>query len=390
MNNSLKIYMLALISFLVGTSQFSIVGMLDQVAASASVSVSTAGQLITVFALGNAVGTPLIMIVTAKMNQRNQLLMALGIIVLGIAFMLVLPGFGFLMVSRVIIGIGTGVFVVSAYAIAAKLASPGRQGGAMSTVAMGYSSSLVFGVPIGRIVAASYDWKSIFWAIGILSLLAVFVVASTIPSLIGDSAVPLRNRFSHLKNPRITITLAVTFFVFINYSVINTYIAPYLTSALPTMTDQISFILLAMGIASLVGSRLGGFMADRLGTIRTISMSMVVQIVALVLLAINPGWIVVTIPLLMIWEIACWTFGPTQNLNLVSLAPEASGILLSLNSSFVQLGFAAGAGIGGVTVGIWSIMDITWVSSITVLIAAVLSMITARLSRSFSKKLMIK
>lgn len=278
------------------------------------------------------------MIATAKMNQRNQLLMALGIIILGITSMLALPGFGFLMASRVIIGIGTGVFVVSAYAIAAKLASPGRQGGAMSTIAMGYSSSLVFGVPIGRIVAASYDWKSILWAIGILSLLAVFTVASTIPPLKGDLAVPLRNRFSHLKNPRIMITLAVTFFVFMNYSVINTYITPYLTSALPTMTDEISVILLMMGLASLVGSRLGGFMADRLGILRTISISMVVQIVALVFLNINPGWVIVTIPLLMIWEIACWTFGPTQNFNLISLAPEASGVLLSLNSSFVQLG----------------------------------------------------
>jgi DHA1 family putative efflux transporter-like MFS transporter len=385
LKNNLKKYMLALISFLVGTSQFSIVGMLDQVAASTSVSVSTAGQLVTVFALGNAIGTPLIMVVTAKMNQRRQLLMSLGIIILGIAAMLTLPGFGFLMASRIIIGVGTGVFVVSAYAIAAKLVARGRQGGAMSTVAMGYSSSLVFGVPIGRIIAASYDWKAIFWAIGILSLLAVFAVSSTIPALEGESAVPLSKRFAHLKNPKITMTLGVTLFVFINYSVINTYITPYLASTLPKMKGEISVILLAMGVASLIGSRLGGFLADRFGTARTILSSMVVQILALLLLSIQPGWAAVTIPVLMIWEIGCWTFGPTQNFNLVSLAPEASGILLSLNSSFVQLGFAAGAGIGGITVGSLSIKDITWISAIAVLAAWMISFIASRLSRSVSK-----
>ncbi|WP_019911007.1 MFS transporter [Paenibacillus sp. HW567] len=378
MKNALKIYMLALISFLVGTSQFSIVGMLDKVAEAASVSVSTAGQLVTVFAIGNAIGSPLIIVATAKMNQRNQLLMALGIIVLGIASMLALPGFGFLMASRIITGAGTGVFVVSAYAIAAKLASPGRQGGAMSTVAMGYSSSLVFGVPIGRIVAVSHDWRTIFWAIGILSLLAIFTVARTIPALGGEVAIPLSKRFAHLKNPKVTVTLGITFFIFINYSIINTYITPYLASALPEMKERISAILLAMGIASLIGSRLGGFLADRFGTNRTIRASMTVQIVALLLLALNPGWTFATILLLMLWEIACWTFGPTQNYNLMSLAPEASGILLSLNSSFVQLGFAAGAGIGGITTSGLSVMDITWISAIAVLIAGGVSQYVSR------------
>lgn len=122
--------------------------MLNQVAASTSVLVFTAGQLVTVFALGTAIGTPLIMVANAKMNQLRQLLMSLGIIIFGIAAMLTLPAFGFLMASRIVIGVGTGVFVVSVYAIAAKLAVRGRQGGAMSTVAMRYSSSLVFGFPL--------------------------------------------------------------------------------------------------------------------------------------------------------------------------------------------------------------------------------------------------
>lgn len=124
MKNTWKIYMLTLISFVVGTSQFVIVGTLDQVAASVDVSVATAGQLITVFALGNAIGTPIVMVATSKMDQRKQLLLALAIILLGVIGVIALPGFGLLMASRVLLGIGTGVFVVTAYGIAAKLAAP--------------------------------------------------------------------------------------------------------------------------------------------------------------------------------------------------------------------------------------------------------------------------
>lgn len=378
--------MLTLISFVVGTSQFVIVGTLDKVAASVDVSVATAGQLITVFALGNAIGTPLVMVATSKMDQRKQLLLALAIILLGIIGVIALPGFGLLMASRVLLGIGTGVFVVTAYGIAAKLAAPGRQGGAMANVVMGYSSSLVFGVPLGRMIASSYDWKVIFWGIGLFSLLAIFAVARTIPVMESEAAVSLSKRLALLKNPRVALTLGVTFFVFISYSMLNTYITPFLTAVMPTMKEKLSMILLAMGIASLIGSKVGGLLADRIGIVRTLVGSMAVHIISLVLLSTVSGfgWVMVTLPLLMIWEIAAWTFGPTQNFNLISLTPQASSIVLSLNSSFVQLGFAAGAGIGGIVAGRSSILEISWVGATSVVIALLIGVFSFRRSRELS------
>jgi DHA1 family putative efflux transporter-like MFS transporter len=378
--------MLTLISFVVGTSQFVIVGTLDKVAASVDVSVATAGQLITVFALGNAIGTPLVMVATSKMDQRKQLVLALAIILLGIIGVIALPGFGLLMASRVLLGIGTGVFVVTAYGIAAKLAAPGRQGGAMANVAMGYSSSLVFGVPLGRMIASSYDWKVIFWGIGLFSLLAIFAVVRTIPVMEGEAAVSLGKRLALLKNPRVALTLSVTFFVFISYSMLNTYITPFLTAVLPTIKEKLSMILLAMGIASLIGSKVGGLLADRIGIIRTLVGSMAVHIISLVLLSTvsGLGWVMVSLLLLLIWEFAAWSFGPTQNFNLVSLTPEASSIVLSLNSSFVQLGFAAGAGIGGIVAGRSSILEISWIGATSVVIALLVGVFSFRRSRELS------
>jgi DHA1 family putative efflux transporter-like MFS transporter len=370
MNNTWKIYMLTLISFLVGTSQFVIVGILDKVAASVGVSVSTAGQLITAFSLANAIGTPVVMVATAKMDQRKQLLLALAILLLGIVTTLALPGFGFLMAARVVLGVGTGVFIVTAYSTAAKLAPPGRQGGAMSNVAMGFSASLVFGVPIGRIVAATYDWKAIFWGLGLFILLAIFAVARTIPATEGEAPLPLGKQFALLKKPKIAVALGVTFFVFISYSVVNTYITPFLNSVMPLSDREVSVVLFALGIASLIGSKLGGFLADRIGTDRTLVSSMAIQVFALALVSTVSGSVIVTIALFMLWTIAAWTFGPTQSYNLASLAPEASGIMLSLNSSFVQLGFAVGAGIGGIAVGGGAMLAISWIGAASVAFAA--------------------
>lgn len=386
MNNTWKIYMLSLISFLVGTSQFVISGILDQVAASVGVSVSGAGQLITVFALATAIGTPIFIVATAKIDRRKQLLLALGIIILGVISTLALPGFGFLMISRAILGVGSGVFVVTAYSVAAKLAPAGRQAGAMSNISLGYSVSLVLGVPIGRMIASAYDWKVIFWGIGFFTLLGIFAIARVIPSMEGETPIPLGKQLALLKNPKVAFALGVSLFVFIGYSVVNTYITPFLTSAISISGGGVSVILFALGIASLFGSKLGGFLADRIGTTRTLIGSMVVQALSLALVSALSGFAVVVISLLMIWAIGAWTFGPTQNFNLLSIAPEASGIMLSLNSTFVQLGFAAGAGIGGIAVGGSSILAICWIGTAAVAVAFFITVASFGLTRSLSSE----
>lgn len=386
MNNTWKIYMLTLISFLVGTSQFVISGILDKVASSAGVSVSAAGQLITVFALANAIGTPLFMLATAKMDRRNQLLLALVIIFLGSVSTLALPGFDFLMVSRIILGVGTGIFVVTSYSTAANLALPGRQAGAMSNIALGYSVSLVLGVPIGRVIASAYDWKVIFWGIGIFTLLGFIAIAITIPSMQSEAPIPLGEQLALLKNPKVAFALGVSLFVFIGYSVVNTYITPFLTSAISISGRGVSVILFALGIASLFGSKLGGFLADRIGTTRTLISSIVVQTLSLAMVSVLSGFAVVVIMLLMIWSVAVWMFGPTQNFNLLSIAPEASGIMLSLNSTFVQLGFAAGAGFGGIAVGGSSILAICWIGTAAVAVSLFITVASLGLTRSLSSE----
>lgn len=371
-NNNWKIYMLTVISFIVGTTQFCIVGMLDKIAASVGISVSTAGQLVTVYALANAIGTPIVVVAISKMNQRKKLLLSLSIIISGIAIMLVLPGFTSLLVARMVLGIGAGVFIVNAYGTATKLAEAGRQGSAMSNVAIGFSSSLVFGVPLGRMIEGAYGWKSIFLIIEILCLISLFIIKKSIPAFEGESSIPLKDRFTLLKNPKIALMLSVTLFVFIGFSIIDTYITPFLLFDMPNMESKISIILMVLGVGSLIGSKLGGVLADKIGIAKTIFASIIIQGIALILVSLTPGWIGGGIALLMIWECACWTFGPTQNFNMVSLSPEVSSIALSLNSTFVQIGFSLGSGIGGAIIGRWSVMSITWVSAISALVAVVI------------------
>jgi len=369
MSNQQKIYLLAFISFLVGTSQFIIVGVLDQIAVSLEISLSKAGQLVSVYALSSAIGAPLIMMATAKMSQRAQLLLSLIIFSLGIFAMLVFKSYLLIVISRMVVGAGAGVFVVIAYGTSAKLAEKGKQGAAMSNIAMGFSLALVLGIPLGRLIAAYSQWQTIFWIIGILSLLCLVVVERNIPKTLCEPPIALRTQLLYFKQPKILSALGITFLFFISYSLINTYIMPLLFSIRTISEHEISTILFALGIASFIGSKVAGFLADRIGIAPALLRSMLLYTIALVLLCFTSHSLILTSLLLFIWMSAAWTFGPTQSIRLASIAPEASGILLSLNSSFVQFGFAIGAAVGGIGIAHLPILALYAIATFFILMA---------------------
>lgn len=372
MTNLLKIYLLAFISFLVGTSQFIIVGILDQIANSLSISLSSAGQLVGVYALASAIGTPLVIMVISKMDQRTQLLYSLVVFNIGNFAIPIFHSYFFIVLSRIIVGIGAGVFVVTAYSMSAKLAEKGKQGTAMSNIAIGFSLSLVLGVPLGRIITTLVNWQTIFWLIGILSLLFLFIAAKSLPKTTEEPPVALHSQLILLKQPKIIFALGITFLFFISFSLINTYITLLLFSIKPLSDHEMSTILFALGIASFIGSKLAGFLADHIGIIRTLFGSMSLHLAMLLALLLVSHSILLTSIVLFTWVLASWIFGPTQSFNLASIAPHSSNVLLSLNSSFVQLGFAVGAGIGGITITYFHILTLSYVGILCVISAIVM------------------
>ncbi|MFS0838550.1 MFS transporter [Paenibacillus sp. 1P03SA] len=377
-----KIYMLALISFLVGTSEYIIAGILDKIAASLDISLVAAGQLITVFSLVYGLGTPLLIALTARWERRNLLICSLGLFVVANVLAYILPGFAAFVGARVLMALGAGVVVVTALTLAAKIAPSGKQASAIATVIMGFTASLIVGVPLGRLVAAAYDWKTVFAGIGALGLLAMFILSVTIPKTEGDAPVPLREQLALLKKPRILLALSVSFFWLGGYSIAYTYISPYLLTITGMNEKTLGAALLAFGIASLAGSKVGGYSADKRGVFRTLMAGMTLHVITLILLSLAAHTPVVVFALLILWSFAAWSSGPTQQYNLVTMAPESSGIMLSLNNSVMQLSMAAGAGIGGIIVGSVSLHAVTWIGASGVAAAIVINYVSFKLSNA--------
>ncbi|MBJ6359748.1 MFS transporter [Paenibacillus sp. GCM10012307] len=383
MRNSWKIYILAIVSFLVGTSEFVIAGILDMLASDIGVSVAAAGQLITVYSLAYAIGTPILIALTAKMDRRKLMLSALALFFVGNLITVSTTGYSMLMGARIILAISTGVFMVVALTMAAKLSYPNRQGSAIAKIILGFNLALILGVPLGRIIAGSYDWQIIFTGIGVLSLIAMLVLLPTIPKSEGEAPVPIREQLALFKNPRITVTLSISFFWILGYTILYTYITPFLLDITGMSERMVNIGLFTFGLASLIGSQVGGYGADKWGIPRTMIGGLLFHAGILFLLAAFSHSSIIVLPLLMLWSFFAWSTGPVQQVYLIGMAPQASGIILSLNNSIVQLGIALGAVIGGIVVENISLTATGWIGGVGVaigLIPAIFSLTMRRKS----------
>jgi len=387
--SSWKVYLLAIVSFLVGTSEYVISGILDKISDTLGISITSAGQFVTIFSFVYAICTPILMALTAKIERQKLLVGALGIFVLANMMSFVLPGFGLFVLSRVLMALGAGMVVVTALDIAAKIAPEGKQASSIATVVMGFTTSLIIGVPLGRIIAEAYGWKSVFGFIAITGLLAIFVLYRTIPRVIGDAPVPLTKQLALLKNKKVALGLSITFFWLGGYSIAYTYISPYLLNVAGLHEEVLSGVLLAFGLASLIGSKFGGYSTDKWGVSFTLIGGMLLHIAAFLLLSVtvglNSSWGIV-VGVLVLWSFAAWSSGPTQQYNLIRIEPNYSGIMLGLNQSTMQLSMAAGAGIGGLAVDRISLSSITWFGTIGVAIAVAASLVLFSWIRQEARK----
>ncbi|CUB14756.1 Purine efflux pump PbuE [Bacillus safensis] len=391
MKNKAVVYLLALAAFLIGTIEYIITGIIQMVADDLQVTTSAAGLLVTSLALSAAIGTPIVIALTINIDRRKILSWMLIIFTLSNIITSVSHSFEMVLMTRVLQGISGGTAIVVAMAVATRLVEREKRGTAIGIILMGLSSSLVLGVPIGTFLSSMMGWKALFAAIGLITLIPLIVVYRRIPSMKEQETVTLGMQLSILKDKRILLAVAVTLFYVGGYSTLFTYLTPFLQESANLSITEISGILLLAGICSFLGSSLGGVAADKKGPTFTIFSGIILQIIMLMLLAFVTGNLVVMVAVIMIWMIATWSTSPAQQLYLVTLVPKSPDIALSVNTSFIQFGFALGSGLGGLVLSRTSILNLSWISAGTVLLALLMTILMVafdRISQHKSLKVM--
>ena len=367
---------LAVVTFAVGTDSLVIAGLLPAIAGDLRVSVSTAGQLVTVFALTYAFAAPVLAAVTGNLDRRTLLLTALGVFVAGNVLAASSGEFGLVMAARVISALGSAVLTSVAMAAATVVAPAEQRGRALALVTGGTTVATTLGVPIGTLIGGA-DWRITMWSVAGLGTVAWICLAVAMPK-IELSATRLRDRLAPLRDPGVLGILAVTFMILTSGYILYTYIGPVMSGATGGAAWALTAILVAYGVGSILGNVVSGHVTDRFSPVRVLLVGLVVLVVTL---AVTPlaG---VSVPTAMLWAtvwgVAGWLTGLPQQHRLVSRAPQSAPILLGLNVSVLQLGIATGGGIGGLLLQ-WETPALLGIVSASVAAAAlVFTLVTTR------------
>lgn len=350
-----RLLVLALGNFAIGTETFMIAGVLPELAGDLRVSLSTAGQLVTAFSLAYAIGSPVMAMFTGQMERRKLLVGSLMLFALANFVCGLSNHYAMLFLGRVLAAIGAGLFVPGASTTAAFLVAPEKRGRALAIVIGGQTVALCLGVPLGTWIAYAFDWRTTFWMVGTLSLIAAVLIHFWLPTIASTVPVTLRERLYHIKRPVIWTSLLSTVCWATGAFTVYTYIADVF-GQLGASPQIISVVLLIWGISSLIGNTLGGVASDRFGSYRTIPVALAVFLVVLtsfsVLTSGQPSRLALWIgcAAMVVWGVSAWSFTPSQQHRLIGLSGKASGIVVPLNPSAIYLGSALGAAIGGIFV----------------------------------------
>ncbi|NIK67130.1 MFS transporter [Paenibacillus sp. BK720] len=348
--NRLVIYVLMFAVFFTATSELVIAGILNVLADQMNISVSLAGQLITAYSLAFAIGTPVVIALSARIPRKRLLLLAIAVFIAGNVLTIASTGFMVLIAARMLLGVSSGVFIVAAFGAAAKMVPVEKIGSAIGTIILGFSSAMILGVPLGVALTNTYGWQTIFLFLGLGGVVILVGLALLLPQIEGDAPVPFKQQMGVLANPVIFYALLLVLFREAGNSVMFTYIASFLGDILHRSTGDIGLTMLLFGLAGTVGSRLGGSAVDKWGSAKLILIGVTIHVIALLLLPLAIHSFPVAITLLSLWIMSMFTLGPATQTYFIERAPQASNLIISLNISVTQVGIAAGASVGGLVV----------------------------------------
>jgi predicted MFS family arabinose efflux permease len=383
----LPLIWLALGTFATGTESFMIAPLLPRLADDLAVSVTVAGQLVTVFALTYALSSPVLSALSSGIGRRNLLLSSMAAFALANFIASTATNYWQLMGARILLACAAGLYVPSASALAGALVSPARRGTALAIVNGGTSSAVALGVPLGAVIGNVFGWRMTFVGVGILACVAVIGLFVGLPRNVGSgiAAPSIRERLAVAGQRRVLLALLVTTLWATGAYTVYPYLGVYLTKVVGIDGSHVGLVFFIWGASAVVGLFIGGAINDRFGARAAIVPAFTLLTLAYLSLSASANFLSIehvrgpVLASVVLWGLAGWGFYPAQQALIMRYAGvKVASIALSLNASFMYLGFSFGALLGSFTLIHGSVANLGWVGALCEIAALLAVLVTTR------------
>ncbi|MFT8313820.1 MAG: MFS transporter [Clostridium sp.] len=382
-NSTLALIALAISSFCIGTTEFVIVGLLPSVSVDLNVSITLAGLLISGYALGVAFGAPILTTLTSKMSRKSLLISLMVVFVAGNIIAALSGSFSLLLIARIVTAFSHGVFFSIASTIASDLVPENKKASAIALVFTGLTIATVTGVPLGTYIGQQFGWRSTFWCVAILGLIALISTSILVPKNLKEALpVSFKAQVKLVTNGRLLLAFLITALGYGGTFVTFTFLSPILEKVTGYAPSSVSLLLLVYGIAIAIGNTIGGKAANK-NPIKALFWMFIIQSIVLFILTFTAPFKVAGTITVMIMGLFAFMNVPGLQAFVVQLAkryvPSAVDVASAINIAAFNLGIALGAFIGGIVVNSLGLLATPWIGALMVLGAVFLTLVSIRL-----------
>lgn len=352
-NTAFSLLALAIGAFAIGTTEFSPMGLLPNIANDLGISIPTAGMLITGYALGVMLGAPFMTLWFGGFARRNALIFLMAIFTVGNLIAAFSPSYMSLLGARLITSLNHGAFFGIGSVVAASIVPAHKQASAVATMFMGLTIANIGGVPLATWVGQNIGWRMSFLAISLLGVITMLALWKALPQGMVAQKPNVKAELKVLTRTPVILALLTTVLGAGAMFTLYTYIAPSLAEFTHASPTFITFMLMLIGVGFSIGNHLGGRFAD-LSINKTLIGFLVLLIVMMVTFPILAQSQIGAAIALVIWGAATFALVPPLQMRVMSVAHEAPGLASSVNIGAFNLGNAVGAAAGAL------VLDLGW------------------------------
>ncbi|MBP1035552.1 MFS transporter [Serratia fonticola] len=387
----LALLALTISAYAIGTTEFVIVGLIPTIAEQLNVTVPSAGLLVTLYAIGVAIGAPVLTALTGRVPRKMLLVGLMVLFTLGNLLAWQSPSYESLVVARLLTGLAHGVFFSVGSTIATSLVAKEKAAMAIAIMFGGLTVALVTCVPLGTFIGQHFGWRETFLAVSLIGMVAIIASLILIPNNIKNQAsASIRDQLQVLTHPRLLLIYAVTALGYGGVFTTFTFLAPMMQELAGFSAPAVSWILLAYGIAVAIGNIWGGKLADRHGAVR--ALSFIFAALAALLLVFQFTASHSTAALLTVVVMGVFAFGNVPGLQVYVVqkaeqyTPNAVDVASGLNIAAFNVGIALGSVIGGQTVASLGLAQTPWIGALIVVGAFLLIGLSGRLDKQHPRQ----
>lgn len=379
----LALFALVLSAFAIGTTEFVIVGLVPTIAEQLQVPLPSAGLLVSLYALGVAVGAPVLTALTARLPRKWLLVGLMLLFTIGNLLAWQAPDYTTLVIARVVTGLAHGVFFSIGSTIATGLVARDKAASAIAIMFSGLTVALVTGVPLGTWIGQHVGWRETFLVVSLLGAIALVGSLLLIPAnLPKGEAATLGEQLGVLTRLPLLKVYAKTALGYGGAFTAFTFLAPILQQISGFSANAVSLVLLVYGVSVAVGNIWGGKLADRLGPIKALRIMFFGLAAVLMMLQLTAPHAILVVLTVLVW--GAFAFGNVPGLQLLVVqearlhAPKAVDVASGLNIAAFNIGIAIGSSLGGLIVSQLGLMHTPWIGSLIVLMALGLTYLRPR------------